>query len=95
MGFLITNFISCTTQVPRKYEMKNQTKSPLKDSPLRSPGQSLDESIQKMLDEEISTDVLFPLLLLMFTVWNWFLLKPKQTGKELGNGYKPHEQWTV
>ena len=24
-----------------------------------------------------------------------FLLKPKQTGKELGNGYKPHEQWSV
>jgi hypothetical protein len=53
--------------------MKNQTKSPLKDSPLRTPGQSLDESIQKMLDEVIITYVLFPLILLMFTVWNWLL----------------------
>jgi len=53
--------------------MKNQTKSPLKDNPLRTPGQSLDEAIQKVLDEDVVSFLLFPLILIMFTVWNWLL----------------------
>ena len=33
--------------------MKMEKRSPLKASPLRNPGQSLDEKIDKILDEEV------------------------------------------
>ena len=53
--------------------MKKQTKSPLKSSPLRIPGQSLDEEIQKVLDEEVSSYLLLPLIMILFMILNWLL----------------------
>lgn len=54
--------------------MKNkQTKSPLKGSPLRIPGQSLDEEIQKVLDEEVNSYLLLPLMMIFFMIFNWLL----------------------
>ena len=38
--------------------MKMEKRSPLKASPLRNPGQSLDEKIDKILDEEAYACVL-------------------------------------
>ena len=40
--------------------MKNDNKSPLKDRPLRMPGQSLDDEIQKILGEELFSALLLP-----------------------------------
>ena len=48
-------------------------KSPLKNSPLRTPGQSLDNEIHKVFDEEVVPYLLFPLLLIGFTIFNWLL----------------------
>ncbi len=53
--------------------MRKQKKSPLKNSPLRTPGQSLDDEIQRILDEEVVSYLLFPILMIGFTVWNWLL----------------------
>ncbi|RLA18529.1 MAG: NERD domain-containing protein [Gammaproteobacteria bacterium] len=53
--------------------MKKQKKSPLKDKPLRSPGQSLDEKIQKIIDEDSASYILFPILIVGFTVYSWLL----------------------
>jgi hypothetical protein len=53
--------------------MKKQTKSPLKSSPLRIPGQSLDEEIQKVLDEEVFSYLLLPLIMILFMILNWLL----------------------
>ena len=70
---MLINSVNVITLIDRLALMKNQTKSPLKDNPLRTPGQSLDEAIQKVLDEDVISFLLFPFLLLMFTVWNWLL----------------------
>ena len=70
---MLINSVNVITLIDRLALMKNQTKSPLKDNPLRTPGQSLDEAIQKVLDEDVISFLLFPILLLMFTVWNWLL----------------------
>jgi hypothetical protein len=53
--------------------MKNPNKSPLKARPLRIPGQSLDDEMQKILDEELSSYLLFPILLIVFSVCDWLL----------------------
>ncbi len=53
--------------------IKIQTKSPLKDSPLRIPGQSLDEEIQKIIDEEVSSYLLLPLIMIFYMILNWLL----------------------
>lgn len=51
--------------------MKQQTKSPLKDNPLRSPGQSLDEAIQKMMDDKVTSYLFMPLIMILLTGWTW------------------------
>ena len=53
--------------------MKNNTKSPLKDRPLRMPGQSLDEEIHNILDDEVFSYLGTPILLIVFTIYNWLL----------------------
>ena len=53
--------------------MSKQKKSPLKNSPLRTPGQSLDDEIQRVLGEEVVSYLLVPILMIGFTVWNWLL----------------------
>lgn len=48
-----------------------QKKSPLKDNPLRNPGQSLDGEIQKILDDDAVLYILYPMLLIVTTVYSW------------------------
>jgi hypothetical protein len=45
--------------------------SPLKDPPLRLPGQSLDEKIQRM-DESITEWLAYPACLIAFAAYEWF-----------------------
>ena len=57
----------------KKIFKKNNTKSPLKDRPLRIPGQSLNEEIQNILDDELTTISLLPLFLIVLTTYDWLL----------------------
>lgn len=47
------------------------TKSPLKDKPLRNPGQSLDEQIESLVDEKGLNYALVCVLTLMLTALEW------------------------
>lgn len=53
--------------------MKIPKKSPLKDRPLRTPGQSLDDEIQKVIDDEVTVLALAPLVFILVTIWDWLL----------------------
>ncbi len=64
-----------------KLRTKARTKrtSPLKDKPLRNPGQSLDEELQRIGDEEVNTWVamfLIPLIFAGYEGWRWFSDSP-------------------
>jgi len=50
-----------------------QKKSPLKDNPLRNPGQSIDGEIQKIIDDDIVSYVFFPILIIGITVYSWLV----------------------
>ena len=55
--------------------MSNTKKSPLTDKPLRYPGQSLDESINKILDDDVLEYILMPTICIMLTLlewWRWY-----------------------
>ncbi|RLA53627.1 MAG: NERD domain-containing protein [Gammaproteobacteria bacterium] len=57
----------------------NDTKSPLKASPLRNPGQSLDEKINKLVDDEISMWIVFIVVTIMLAGlewWRWYTDPP-------------------
>jgi hypothetical protein len=47
-------------------------KSPLKDRPLRNPGQSLDEELNKFLDDAVSGPLLVAALLVVLACLDWF-----------------------
>jgi hypothetical protein len=53
--------------------MKTQKKSPLKDRPLRIPGQSLDEEIKRIMDDEVLSYLMLPMILILMTIPNWLL----------------------
>ena len=53
--------------------MKKQKKSPLKNRPLRDPGQSADEEIRRIIGEEATGYILFPTIMVMFTAWHWLV----------------------
>lgn len=62
---------------------KSATRSPLKDSPLRYPGQSIDEEIQRILHEEVMLVLMFFAGLLILTVFEWvkwYTESPPQPG---------------
>ena len=46
-------------------------RSPLKDKPLRSPGQSLDEQIQDLVNDYMLWPMVFALIMILFAVWEW------------------------
>lgn len=50
---------------------KSVSKSPLVDSPLRNPGQWLDEEINRVFDEKISINVLYIVSLIVFDLFVW------------------------
>ena len=51
--------------------MKQERKSPLKDKPLRHPGQSLEEERQKLRDDVLETPLLMALMYCLFAVVEW------------------------
>jgi hypothetical protein len=57
-----------------KLKKKARTKrtSPLKDKPLRNPGQSLDEEMQRVLEEDAYTWLLVLILPPVFTAYEWW-----------------------
>jgi energy-coupling factor transporter transmembrane protein EcfT len=57
-----------------KLRTKARTKrtSPLKDNPLRNPGQSLDEELQRLFEEDVHTWLLILILPLVFTAYEWW-----------------------
>ncbi|WP_345975657.1 nuclease-related domain-containing protein [Sulfurimonas sp. HSL3-7] len=51
--------------------MKN-TKSPLKEKLLRTPGQSLDEEINKIIDDQALTYLLAPIFFIILAIMEWY-----------------------
>lgn len=51
--------------------MKLPTKSPIKDKPLRLPGQSLEEERLKLFEEQVETPLLFAVLFLVLASLEW------------------------
>jgi len=47
-------------------------RSPLKDAPLHNPGQSLEEKIQRLMDDEVSKYALASVLVTVLTLMEWF-----------------------
>lgn len=45
--------------------------SPLKDAPLRNPGQSLDEALERLTVDELLTYVLFPGFFWILALFEW------------------------
>jgi hypothetical protein len=65
------------------YEDKNATesRSPLKDAPLRYAGQSLDEEIQRVLEDDVFSYIamaVFAVVLALHEWWRWFSNSPPQ-----------------
>ncbi len=55
--------------------MKRQTKSPLTDVPLRYPGQSLDEELERLWDDKginYSLTLIFPVMLAAYEWFRWY-----------------------
>lgn len=59
--------------------MKNNKKSPLTDKPLRNPGQSLDEEIDSLLNDDAMTYFIgstFVIMLAALEWWRWYMEAP-------------------
>ena len=52
--------------------MTNNKKSPLKDKPLRHAGQSIDEEINRIVDEDAIPYIITSLFLIMVAVFEWY-----------------------
>ncbi len=48
------------------------TKSPLKEKPLRTPGQSLDEEIEKIIDDKVMPYIMASSMILFITLFEWY-----------------------
>jgi hypothetical protein len=55
-----------------KLNARKQRTSPLKDKPLRNPGQSLDEELNRLLDEDLNELILLFLMPLVLTGYEWW-----------------------
>lgn len=65
------------------YNDKNtaESRSPLKDAPLRHAGQSLDEEIQRVLEDDVLSYIMAAAIVIMLALhewWRWFLNFPPQ-----------------
>lgn len=47
-------------------------KSPIKDKPLRNPGESLDNEIQDYILSEVGPYIFIPIILIIFTLLEWY-----------------------
>lgn len=59
--------------------MSEQPKSPIKDKPLRTPGQSLEEERRKLFEDKVETPLLLVVFFTAFTAlewWRYFWNKP-------------------
>lgn len=54
--------------------MKNNKKSPLKDKPLRNPGQSIDEYIQSTIMAQVNTYLIVILIPILLAALEWYRL---------------------
>lgn len=60
---------------------KEEKRSPLKDRPLRTPGQSIDAEIRRVIEdgyEQYAVVALFLVLLAALEWWRWYAAKPPQ-----------------
>lgn len=55
-----------------KERSENAVRSPLKDKPLRNPGQSLDEEVERFIENDIDQQILVPVTLAMFALLEWW-----------------------
>lgn len=55
-----------------KLNARKRRISPLKDKPLRNPGQSLDEELQRLLNEDINEWIILFLMPFIFTGYEWW-----------------------
>lgn len=65
------------------YEVKKstETRSPLKAAPLRYAGQSLDEEIQRVIDDDLAVHIMmatFAIVLAFYEWWRWYAKTPPQ-----------------
>lgn len=78
-------------------------RSPLKDKPLRNPGQSLDEQLDEIIDDKVCAPLLIALILVVLAGLEWwryyFTQKPSPylytVGTLLGIGYAAFQIWRV
>jgi len=52
--------------------MTDETRSPIKDPPLRLPGQSVDEQREKLIEDRFEYPALFALILTVFAGFEWW-----------------------
>jgi len=52
--------------------MNEQTKSPIKDKPLRSPGQSLEEERRKLFEDKLETPLMLAVVFMVFAAMEWW-----------------------
>jgi len=52
--------------------MRQSTKSPIKDRPLRSPGQSLEEERRKLFEDKIETPLMLAVFFMAFAAMEWW-----------------------
>ena len=55
------------------YEKKGGSRYPLKQKPLRTPGESLNEEIERLLDEQVIAPALIALSAVLFAAVEWLL----------------------
>jgi hypothetical protein len=70
-------------QIRNSWQSRTPKKSPLKDNPLRNPGQSLDETIQNLLDEDASSlaaVIVFCNVITAYEWWRWYTKIPYSPG---------------
>src|SRR6266542_1751692 len=85
------------------FKRTKEKRSPLKTKPLRNPGESLDREIERLIDEELASYVLFAFSAILFAALEWlfwFLKLPPQpavfTFVALGAvGYSAYKLLTV
>lgn len=51
-------------------------KLPLKNSPLRNPGESLDKQIEKLIHDKASTYLIAMLISIIFAILEWWRVGP-------------------
>ena len=65
----------------KAFKKRSEKRSPLKDHPLRNAGQSVDERIQKIIDEDASPYAALigiSITLALYEWWKWYFNKPPQ-----------------